>query len=92
MATAEYWFLFAVDMAVVVLCVIALADAVRRPATAFVAHGKLTKPLWTGILLAAILVALMLGFVGSFIGPFAAVAGLVYLVDVKPAVSGSNNW
>lgn len=92
MATAEYWFLFAIDMAVVVLCVFALADALRRPAGAFVAHGKLTKPLWSGILLAAVLIALMLGFVGSFIGPFAAVAGIVYLVDVKPAVSGSNNW
>lgn len=91
MSTFEGLFLTVVNLAVIVTCVVALVDAVRRPAAAFVAHGKLTKPLWTGILVAAILVALALGFI-SFIGPFAVVAAIVYLVDVKPALSGTNNW
>ena len=93
MASVEYWFLFVIDMAVVAVCVLALADAVRRPASAFVAHGKLTKPLWTGILVAAILVALMLGFVGSFIegfhvaGFWSAVAGAILYSIISWALS-----
>jgi hypothetical protein len=90
-STFEGLFLTVVNLAVIVTCIVALADAARRPAAAFIAHGKLTKPIWTGILVAAILVALVLGFV-SFIGPFAVVAAIVYLVDVKPALSGTNNW
>jgi hypothetical protein len=84
-------FLTVVNLAVILTCVVALVDALRRPAAAFVVHGKLTKPIWTGILVAAILVALVLGFI-SFIGPFAVVAGIVYLVDVKPALSGTSSW
>lgn len=91
MSTFEGLFLTVVNLAVIVTCVVALVDAVRRPAAAFIAHGKLTKPLWTGILVGAILVAVVLGFI-SFIGPFAVVAAIVYLVDVKPALSGTNNW
>jgi hypothetical protein len=87
----EGWFLTLLNLGVLAISVYALADAVRRPAAAFVAHGKLTKPIWTGILVGAILVSLVLGFF-SFIGAFALVAAIVYLVDVKPALSGTNNW
>jgi hypothetical protein len=87
----ESLLLTVLNIAVLVTCAIALVDALRRPANAFVAHGKLTKPIWTGILVAAILVSLLIGFF-SFIGPFAVVAAIVYLVDVKPALSGQNNW
>jgi hypothetical protein len=87
----EGWFLTLLNLGVLATSVYALADAVRRPAAAFVAHGKLTKPIWTGILVGAILVSLVLGFF-SFIGAFALVAAIVYLVDVKPALSGTNNW
>ena len=91
MNAVEGWFLALLNLAVLVTCAIALVDALRRPAAAFVAHGKLTKPIWTGILVAAILVSLLIGFF-SLIGPFAVVAAIVYLVDVKPALSGTNNW
>ena len=91
MNTVEGLFLTIINLVVIGTCLVALVDAVRRPAAAFIAHGKLTKPIWTGILVAAILVALALGFI-SFIGPFAVVAAIVYLVDVKPALSGTNNW
>lgn len=91
MNAVEGWFLTLLNLGVLAISVYALADAVRRPAAAFVAHGKLTKPIWTGILVGAILVSLVLGFF-SFIGAFALVAAIVYLVDVKPALSGTNNW
>ncbi|MDX6220837.1 MAG: hypothetical protein QOJ48_2518 [Frankiales bacterium] len=91
MNAVEGWFLTLLNLVVLGTCLYALVDAVRRPAAAFVAHGKLTKPIWTGILVGAILIALLLGFF-SFIGAFALVAAIVYLVDVKPALSGTNNW
>jgi len=64
-----------------------LIDAATRPAAAFVAAGKLTKPIWLGILGASLALTL-LGF-GSIFGIFGiivAVASIVYLVDVRPAV------
>lgn len=63
----------------------ALVDAVRQPTAAFPVAGKLTKPIWLTILVAAVLlsgtnVLGILGLVGT-------VAAIVYLVDVRPAVS-----
>jgi len=87
----EHWFLVLLNLAVIGTVLVALVDCVRRPAGGFLAHGKLTKPIWSGILVGALLVAVVLGFV-SFIGPFAVVAAIVYLVDVKPALAGTNNW
>lgn len=74
------------------LAVWALIDLLRRPAPAFVSAGKRTKKFW-GILLG---VATLLAFVAlpypigygylSFLALGSAVAAVVYLVDVKPAV------
>jgi Protein of unknown function (DUF2516) len=72
----------------------ALIDALRQKSDAFVAAGKLTKPLWIIILA----VAAALGFLalplggGGFSSPLgllsivAVVAAAVYLTDVRPAV------
>ena len=63
----------------------ALVDSITRPGPAFPAAGKLTKPLWVGILAAAVL----LGGADVF-GLFSllgTVAAIVYLVDVRPAVA-----
>jgi hypothetical protein len=87
----EHWFLVLLNLVVIGTVLVALVDCLRRPAGAFVAHGKLTKQIWSAILVAALLVAVALGFI-SFIGPFAVVAAIVYLVDVKPALAGTNNW
>jgi len=62
----------------------ALVDAVTRPGAAFPATGKLSKPVWIAILVAAVLlggtnVMGLLGLLGT-------VAAIVYLVDVRPAV------
>lgn len=78
---------------VLVVCAVALIDAARRPAGAFTAAGKRTKKFWVGITAGATAVA----FVGvppplgigafGFLVVVAAVAGIVYNVDVKPAVA-----
>lgn len=73
----------------------ALADAAIRPAPAFVAVGKLTKPIWLGILAAALLFGLLGAF--NLLGLVGTVAAIVYLVDVRPAVrelrgGGSGPW
>jgi hypothetical protein len=81
-------------VAILVLCVWALVDATRRPAGGFVAAGKRTKQFWTWILVAATFLALA-AVVGSgipflgFLTLLAAVAAIVYLVDVKPALGPS---
>ena len=70
------------------LTVWAFADAVIRPAAGFVAAGKLTKPAWLAITGVATLVLLWQRTPLSFLGLPAVIAGVVYLVDVRPAVRG----
>ena len=64
----------------------ALIDAVTRPGEAYVAAGKLSKPIWIAILAAAVLLG-GTNVLGLF-GLVGLVAAIVYLVDVRPAVSG----
>lgn len=72
----------------------ALVDAALRPAPAFVAAGKLTKPIWLAILGAALLFGLLGAF--NLLGLVGTVAAIVYLVDVRPAVrdlrGGGGPW
>ena len=69
----------------------ALIDVSRRSAGAFVSAGKRTKQFWTWILVAASAISLAallqvpLPFIG-FLTILCAVAAIVYLVDVKPAL------
>jgi hypothetical protein len=63
----------------------ALVDACTRPAAAFPAADKLTKPLWAAILAGALLLSFL--FRGtSLFDLVGVVAAIVYLVDVRPAV------
>jgi hypothetical protein len=71
----------------------ALIDAVRRPAQAYVSAGKRTKQFWGLVLGAATAVAFVaipyplgIGFL-PFLALLSAVAAIVYLVDVRPAVT-----
>ena len=65
----------------------ALVDALRQRADAFPAAGKLTKPIWLGILGVATAIGVIFVF-----SPFqifdliAFVAAAVYLADVRPAI------
>jgi hypothetical protein len=85
LAPANY-FLLLVNLVLLGLAIWAFVDAAVRPAAAFPAAGKLTKPIWLGI--TGVCVALSLLGVGllGLLGGVVAVAVIVYLVDVRPAV------
>jgi len=74
-----------VSLGLFVLKAYALVDCAMRPAAAFEAQGKLKKVIWLGILVLAVL------FGGhGLLGIAGTVAAIVYLVDVKPAVTGKS--
>jgi hypothetical protein len=77
------------------LTVWAFADSLVRPASGFVATGKLTKPAWVAITaLAAVIIFLTQNPI-ALLGLPAIIAAVVYLVDVRPAVRGlprGNSW
>ena len=64
-----------------------LIDALTRPPAAFVAAGKQTKQIWLAILGGSLLLCVLgaAGYLG-ILGAVVAVAAIVYLVDVRPAV------
>jgi hypothetical protein len=77
------------DLGLFVLALWAFVDALTRPAEAFVAAGKQTKQIWLAILGGCLFVTLI--GIGGFLQLFGfvvAVAAIVYLVDVRPAVRG----
>jgi len=85
-------FFVVISIAAFAFEVFAFIDAVRRPAPAFVAAGKQTKPIWLLILGVAMVVGLGYAFyVGgasaiSILPVAAFVAVAIYLVDVRPKV------
>ena len=84
------YFFLALGLAAFVVEAWAFIDAIGRPAQAFVAAGKQTKPLWLIILGVAAVVGLagaVYGVGPTSILPVAAfVAAAVYLADVRPKV------
>jgi hypothetical protein len=85
---------FVLYWGVLALTVWAFVDALVRPASGFVAAGKLTKPGWAAITGLAALIVFWQGPM-SFLGLPAVIAAVVYLVDVRPAVRGlrrGNSW
>ena len=81
-------------LAIFLLCLWATIDCAVRPARAFPATGKRTKPFWLAITVASAVVAFLalpLGVVPSglfqFVAFVGAVGAIVYLVDVRPAVA-----
>ena len=85
---------FVLYWGVLVLTLWAFVDALVRPASGYVAAGKLTKPAWAAITGLAALVIFWQGPM-SFLGLPAVIAAVVYLVDVRPAVKGlrrGNTW
>ena len=94
MALFDFWVFTLLQWVALALTAWAFVDALIRPAAGFVAAGKLTKPGWaaiTGLSLAVIYFFSPM----SFLGLPAIIAGVVYLVDVRPAVRGlkrGNSW
>ena len=74
-------------LAIVAVGVFGFIDALMRPASAFVAANKLTKPAWAAIVGLSALLLLLFGAV-SILGLAALVGIMVYMVDVRPAVRG----
>jgi hypothetical protein len=92
--SALSWLFEALAVVAFVVEAWALIDATRRPAPAFVAAGKQTKPLWLIILGVATAIGLGTAASGSFavigiLSVAAFVAAAVYHTDVKPKVSGT---
>ena len=69
-------------LAIVLVKLFALIDAVMRPAGAFTYADKQTKQIWLVILAAALLTTF-----ASFLSLVGLVAALVYLLDVRPALT-----
>jgi uncharacterized YccA/Bax inhibitor family protein len=81
------------DVAVVLVLVLlavkifALVTALTYSAESYVAAGKLTKPAW-GIILGLAVVLQLLPVLGLFVNLGFTIATIVFLVDVRPALSG----
>ncbi|MCL2848788.1 MAG: DUF2516 family protein [Micrococcales bacterium] len=105
----QYTLFFVFYLAIFVASAWALVDALLRPARAFVAEGKKTKVFWgtvLGIATAAAFIAtpfpggIAVGAPFGLLALASGVAALVYLFDVRPAVSrhtrrrggGSSRW
>ena len=96
MASFDFLLLEGVRWAVIALAVWALVDALVRPAPAYVAVGKLTKPAWGAITALALVLAYFVPLFSFFWVP-AVVAAVVYLVDVRPKLralrrGNNSNW
>lgn len=92
-ALVQTYVFFALYLVVFVASVVALIDAARRPARAFTAAGKRTRGFWLTVLGLATAVAFVaipypvgIGAL-SFLALGSAVAAIVYLGDVRPAVA-----
>jgi hypothetical protein len=96
MPTFDGLLLEGVHWLVVALAAWALVDALIRPAPAYVAVGKLTKPAWAAITALALVLAYFLSL-GSFLWLPAVIASVLYLVDVRPRLralrrGNNSNW
>src|SRR6516162_11202997 len=85
------WFFEALWLAALVVELWAFVDAIRRPAPAFPAAGKQTKPIWLVILGVAAVIGLWSSTLGgpnlvSLFPIVAFVAAAIYLTDVRPKV------
>ena len=83
------YFFVALAVAAFVVETWAFVDAIIRPAGAFTASGKQTKPIWLIILGVAFVLGLYTaayGGVTQILAVVAFVAAAIYLADVRPKV------
>jgi hypothetical protein len=86
-ADLESWILTVLVLAMLALELWALVDSAIRPAAAYTATDKLTKPGWLLILALALVVTLLFQSPMRILPLMGVVAAGVYLVDVRPALS-----
>jgi predicted membrane metal-binding protein len=91
--TPLFWFFEVLSLAALAVEAWAFIDALRRPAPAFPAAGKQTKPIWLIILGVATVIGIGYSFAFgglsaiSFLPIAAFVAAAIYLTDVRPKIS-----
>ena len=83
----EYWFNVAVVWALLVVKIFALISALLYSSDSYDAAGKLNKTTWCAILGIGVLLQLV-PIPLSIINLAMTIAALVYLADVRPALSG----
>ena len=79
-------FMMLVTIGLFVIQAWAFVDALSRRPEMFVAADKLTKPAWLIILGVALAAHLLIWNPVSFLNLIGAVAAIVYVVDVRPAL------
>jgi hypothetical protein len=79
-------FILVASLLVFIVQAWAFVDAVSHRPEAFVAADKLTKPTWLIILGVALAAHMLIWNPMSFLNLIGAVAGIVYLVDARPAL------
>ena len=79
-------FMMLVTIGLFVIQAWAFVDALTRRPEMFVAADKLTKPAWMIILGVALAAHLLIWNPVSFLNLIGAVAAIVYVVDVRPAL------
>ena len=84
--TIQSTFMTAVTLALFAVQAFAFIDAVSRKPDAFPAADKLTKPAWLMILGLALVAHMLFWSPLSFLNLIGAVAAIVYVVDVRPAL------
>ncbi|WP_346620232.1 DUF2516 family protein [Blastococcus montanus] len=96
MGVFDGWLMLLLYWASLALTAWAFIDALIRPASGYVAAGKLSKPGWAAITGLALLIIFWQKTPMSLLGLPAVIAAIVYLVDVRPAVGGlqrgNSNW
>jgi asparagine N-glycosylation enzyme membrane subunit Stt3 len=79
-------FMLLATLALFVFQAWAFLDAAARRPDAYVAADKLTKPAWLVILGLAVAAHMLIWNPLSFLNLIGAVASIVYIVDVRPAL------
>jgi hypothetical protein len=79
----------AIGYALLIICLVieafAFLNCLTQKAEAFAAIGTLSKGVWLGLTLAAVVVTLVFSLI-SILGIAAIVAAAIYLLDVRPAL------
>ncbi|HUW77425.1 MAG TPA: DUF2516 family protein [Candidatus Nanopelagicaceae bacterium] len=76
----------AITIAQWVILAVGLIHVIRTRPDAYTATGKQSKKFWLAVLGIFLVITLTIGGGLSLVGIAATVAGIVYLVDVKPAI------
>lgn len=84
---AEMTVMLVVELVLLAVKIFAFVNSLVYPAEAYSAAHKLTKPAWSIILGVGVAVQLVMGGPIGILNIVFTIAALVYLADVRPALS-----